>query len=59
MKILRSYAVILNQEERRALLTMAEGINNGSFSDGNFIELVEQMLYDAFNEGMNEPKHKV
>ena len=57
MKIVRSYCVILNDEERAAVLTRARGLqSDGGVTDEHFIEMIEQMLFDAFDEGMREPR---
>ena len=53
MKILRSYAIILNKEERRAVLSSAADIGEG-ISEDEYIEIIEQMLFDAFDDGMKE-----
>lgn len=55
MKIIRSYAVILNSEQRRAMLKNADEIGE-SISESEYIEIIEQMLFDAFLLGMAEPK---
>ena len=57
MKILRSYAVLLNREEKQAVLSSAKDIGEGISAD-EYLELIEQMLFDAFDMGINEPKTK-
>lgn len=57
MKIVKSYAVILNSEERDAVITTAKALEDG-FSDSSYIEIIEQMLFDAFILGTEEPMQK-
>jgi hypothetical protein len=49
--------VLLNREEKQAVLSSANDIGEGISAD-EYIELIEQMLFDAFDMGLNEPKTK-
>jgi len=57
MKINRTYDLALHAKERDAVIDAAKEIGE-DISESEYIELIEQMLFDAFMLGMEEPKQK-
>ena len=57
MRIHRSYCVLLNGDQKAALLDkMNERQVSEKWSDDLFFDVVEQMLSEAFLLGLDEPR---